>query len=121
MSEQVTIQVSDHVIQQAAQIAARTRQSTEAVLSGLIESSIAELPVELLSDDEVLALSEMRMSEEQDVALSDLLARQREGQLDAEGRHHLSELMQIYEKGLLRKSQALRVAVERGLREPLRF
>jgi hypothetical protein len=118
MSEPITIQISDHAIQHAAQIAANTKQSVEAVLSDLIESS---LPVELLSDDEVLVLSEMRMTEDQDDELSDLLAQQREGELDPEGRRRLIELMQIYEHGLLRKSQALRVAVERGLREPLRF
>src|SRR5690349_20716411 len=121
MSEQITIQISERAIQQAAQIAASTHQSVEKVLSGLIESYIEDLPVESLSDDAVLALSEARMLDEQDAELSDLLARQREGQLDAEGRKQLSELMQIYEKGLLRKSQALRVAVERGLREPLQF
>ncbi|MEO6726715.1 MAG: hypothetical protein ABIU20_00175 [Blastocatellia bacterium] len=121
MSEQVTIQVSEQVIYQVAQIAAYTQKSKEAVLSGLIESSLSELPAELLSDEQVLALSEMQMGEEQDAELSDLLARQREGQLDAKGRRQLSELMQVYERGLLRKSQALRVAVERGLREPLRF
>lgn len=118
MSEQITIQVSDHLIQHATQIAANTKQSVETVLSGLLQSS---LPVELLSDNDVLALSEMRMTEEQDDELSELLARQREGELDYEGRQRLIELMQIYEHGLLRKSQALRVAVERGLREPLQF
>ncbi len=118
MSEQITIRVSDYAVQHAAQIAAGTEQSIEAVLSNLIESS---LPVELLPDDEVLELSEMRMTEEQDDELSELLARQREGELDREDRYRLTEMMQIYERGLLRKSQALRVAVERGLREPLQF
>ena len=118
MSEQITLQVSNNVLQHAAQIAANTRQSLDAVLSGWLESS---LPVELLSDDEVLALSEMQMTEEQDDELSELLAQQREGEIEPEGRQRLIELMQIYERGLLRKSQALRVAVERGLREPLQF
>lgn len=118
MSEQVTLQVSNTVLQHASQIAASTKQSVETILSGLLESS---LPVELLSDSDVLALSEMRMTEEQDDELSELLAQQREGELDSEGRQRLIELMQIYEHGLLRKSQALRVAVERGLREPLQF
>lgn len=39
--------------------------------------------------------------------------------LDAEGQRELDELMGLYERGLLRKSQALRVAVRRDLREPL--
>lgn len=80
-----------------------------------------ESPVERLTDDELLALSEMMMPTKQDEALSDLLADQREGRLDAEGQRRLIELMRIYEQGLLKKSQALCIAVARGLREPLRF
>jgi hypothetical protein len=61
----------------------------------------------------------MTLPDEQEAMLSDLLARQREGQIDAEGRRRLGDLMRVYENGLLRKAQALRLAVERGLREPL--
>jgi len=42
-----------------------------------------------------------------------------EGTLDADGRRELDEMMRLYEHGLLRKSQALKVAVQRGLRVPL--
>lgn len=121
MSEQITLQVSSSVLEFYSQIAASTQQSVEAVLAKLLESSVVEKPVEWMSDEEVLALSESRMTAEQDQALSELLSQQREGALDADGRLRLSELMQVYERGLLRKSQALRVAVERGLREPLQF
>jgi hypothetical protein len=37
----------------------------------------------------------------------------------AVGQERLDALMGGYERGLLRKAQALRVAVQRGLREPL--
>ncbi|HKQ75156.1 MAG TPA: hypothetical protein VJ810_15775 [Blastocatellia bacterium] len=90
-------------------------------MSDLLESAVNDIPMESLSDDEVLALSEMKYSDEQDAILSDLLARQRENQIDSEGRRQLNDLMRVYERGLLRKAQALRVAVERGLREPLSF
>jgi hypothetical protein len=82
-----------------------------------IKVSENDMPVECLSDDEALALSEMKFSDEQDATLSDLLARQRENQLDSDGRRQLNEMMRIYERGLLRKAQASRLAVERGLRE----
>lgn len=121
MSELITIKVSDQVARFASQIATQKHRPVEDVLSDLLESAINEIPVEALPDDEVLALSEMKLSEEQDAALSELLARQRENQLDAAGRQQLNELMRIYESGFLRKAQALRVAVERGLRKPLRF
>lgn len=120
MSQQITIQVSEHVIRQAAQVAARTQRSVEDVLSAWLESVTAERPVEELTDEEVLALTELRLTDEQDASLSDLLGRSREGALGADGQRELDELMRLYERGLLRKSQALKVAVQRGLLEPLR-
>lgn len=75
--------------------------------------------METLSDQEVLALTELQLTPEQQTALDNLLEQNREGTLDNAGRRALDQLMSIYEQGLLRKSQALRVAVERGLREPL--
>lgn len=119
MSQQVTIQVSEHVIRQAAQVAAQTHRSVEDVLAAWLESVTAERPVEELSDDDVLALAELSLTDEQDASLSELLERNREGALDADGQRELDEMMRLYERGLLRKSQALRVAVQRGLREPL--
>lgn len=120
MSQQVTIQVSEQVIRQATQVAAQTHRSVEDVLAAWLESVTTERPIEELSDEEVLALAELRLTDEQDASLSDLLERNREGELDADGQRKLEEMMLLYEHGLLRKSQALRVAVQRGLREPLR-
>jgi hypothetical protein len=77
------------------------------------------MPVDELPDEEVLALTELQLTPQQEGTLSELLTRNQEGMLDAEGRRELDELMRLYEHGLLRKAQALRVAVQRGLREPL--
>ncbi|MEW6211521.1 MAG: hypothetical protein AB1631_24355 [Acidobacteriota bacterium] len=79
-----------------------------------------KMPVEAISDEEVLALARSRLSDEQMDALSDLLEQNRESKLDADGKRELDELMRIYERGLLRKSEALRVAVQRRLIEPLK-
>jgi hypothetical protein len=119
MSQQVTIQVSEQVIRQAAQVAAETQRSIEDVLAAWLESVTTERPVEELSDDELLALAELHLTDEQDASLSELLERNREGTLDADGQRELDEMMRLYEHGLLRKAQALKVAVQRGLREPL--
>ncbi|MBS1807992.1 MAG: hypothetical protein JST84_07355 [Acidobacteria bacterium] len=121
MSELVTLNLPDQVVRVAATIANRKRQALEEVLVEMLTTTAAETPIESLPDDEVLALSEMMMPKEQSDRLSELLAQQRENQLDGEDRKQLSQLMWFYEKGLLRKSQALREAVERGLREPLAF
>lgn len=107
------------IIRQAAQVAAQTHRSVEEVLAAWLESVTTERPVEELSGDEVLALAELRLTDEQDTNPSELLERNREGTLDADSQRELDEMMRLYEHGLLRKSQALKVAVQRGLRQPL--
>jgi hypothetical protein len=73
-----------------------------------------------LSDQEVLALSESRLQPKDDERLSELLGKQQEGLLTQDEQSELLGLMQIYQEGLLRKAQALKESVQRGLREPLR-
>jgi hypothetical protein len=119
MSQTITLKVSDHVAEVAANVAARNRQRLEDVLADWLEQSFKHVPVEWLSDDDVIALTELQLSDEQQHALSELLEKNREGALSATERERLDELMRVYEQGLLRKAQALRVAVQRGLREPL--
>jgi hypothetical protein len=119
MSQQITIEVSEQVVRQATQVAAQTERSVEEVLASWLESIVTELPVEELSNAEVLALTELQLTNEQQATLSDLLEQNQEGMLEAEGQKQLDELMRLYEHGLLRKSQALRVAVQRELIAPL--
>lgn len=119
MSQQITLEISEEVVRQAAQVAAQTERSVEEVLTSWLESIVTEMPVEELSDAEVLALTELQFTVEQQIALDNLLAQNREGALDIEGQRQLDELMRLYEHGLLRKSQALRVAVQRELIAPL--
>jgi len=119
MSQQITIEVSEQVVRQATEVAEHTRQRLEEVLAAWLEHHINERLVEGLSDEEVLKLTELRLSDEQQAAMNELLEQNREGTLDAEGQRRLDELMRRYEYGLLRKSQALRIAVQRGLLAPL--
>src|SRR5215510_10928568 len=110
MSEPITLQVSDQVVNQAARVAVQSQRRIEEVLVEWLERVVAELPIEALSDEEVLALTELQLAAEQQSSLSVLLAQNQEGTLDSEGRRQLDELMRAYEHGLLRKAQALRVA-----------
>jgi hypothetical protein len=119
MSELVTLNVPEQIVRVATSIANRKQRAMEEVLLDMLTTRASEPPVENLSDEEVLALSEMMMPKEQNERLGELLALQRENQIDAEGRKELAQLMWLYKQGMLQKSQALREAVERGLREPL--
>ena len=102
MSQQFTIEVSEQVVRQAEQVAAQTERSLEEVLASWLEAVVNELPVEELSDEEVLALTELQLTDEQQATLDDLLEQNREGTLDTEKQRQLDELMRLYEHGLLR-------------------
>ena len=119
MSQFVTLELPDKVAYRAQEIAARTQRRLEDVLVEWLDQALAEPPVEALADDEVLALCELQMAPQQNDELSELLARSREGAFEAGDQRRLDELMQVYRRGLVRKAQAIKVAVERGLRSPL--
>lgn len=119
MSQQITLEVSEQVVRQATQVAAQTERSVEEVLASWLESAVTELPVEELRDEEILALTELQLTGEQQASLDKLLSQNQEGTLDVEEQKQLDELMRLYEHGLLRKSQALRIAVKRELIAPL--
>jgi antitoxin component of RelBE/YafQ-DinJ toxin-antitoxin module len=119
MAEMVQIALPEEVAQRAREVAQRTGRRFEDVLHTWLAHAAENLPVDMLSDAQVIALSEMTMDEDLQAELSDLLYDQREEQLDDTGRGRLDELMQVYRADMVRKSEALRVAVQRGLRPPL--
>jgi hypothetical protein len=127
MSTQVTVTLPDDIYQRAAYLARLTGREVADVLAETIDLSLQPLrlplanepPLAQRSDAEVLALADAQMDPSQDHHLSDLLARQQAGALAAGDREVLLGLLQVYQNGLLRKAQALRQAVQRGLRPPL--
>lgn len=116
MAEIVTLQLPETLAHKAKEIAAFTNRRLEDVLLEWIDRAITELPVDSLPDEQVLALCDMQMESEQQEVLSELLARQREGELQDGEVRQLDELMGVYRRGLLSKAKALKVAVERGLK-----
>ncbi len=72
-----------------------------------------------LSDQQIIALTELQMEPSQDQKLSQLLQTQQERSLNNVEQSELEMLMGIYQAGLLRKAQALNESVKRGLRQPL--
>jgi hypothetical protein len=120
MSQPFTIQVSDRVIHQAKRAAANSQRPIEEVLAAWLEQATFQSPVELLADEDVLALTKLSLTDEQQGILSHLLEKNQENALSVGERRQLDEMMRFYEQGLLRKAQALRVAVERGLIAPLK-
>jgi hypothetical protein len=127
MSTQVTITLPDEIYQRAELFARLANRDVASVLADTIQLSIPSVranvldlePIADISDEQVLALTELQMQPDQDTRLSELLDRQQAGLLIEDDRLELQALMQIYQEGLLRKATALSEAVRRGLMEPL--
>jgi len=125
MEQQITLTLSDTVLDRAAGLAGLLARSVEEVLTKTLEITLPDIgsgtlpPVASLSDKEVLALSQLQMESKQSVRFSDLLDMQQAGILAEPERSELYSLFQIYQRLWLRQSEALAEAVRRGLREPL--
>ena len=123
MSVQMMISVPDHTVQLAEGISSLTGIPVQEIISNLLDDSLPLIPppdpsrpIASLSDDEVLALSNIVMQPSADKRHLELLRQQSEGQLSAEGRVELQRLHQVYDIALLYKTQAMIEAVKRDLR-----
>ncbi|CAN5663383.1 hypothetical protein BH20ACI4_BH20ACI4_08430 [soil metagenome] len=79
------------------------------------EAETLERPLADCSDEEVLFLANMKMSETENARMSELLGKQREETISPLERNELDALFRVYQVGNLRKSQGIYEAVERGL------
>lgn len=127
MSTQVRITLQDELYRRAKRLAEMTDRNVEDLLAQAIELSLSPVgpssesytPISKLSNEQVLVLSKLQMSPSHDRRLSKLLNRQQAGTIRKTEQSELLALMQDYQENLLRKAQALREAVRRGLRKPL--
>ena len=119
MTEKITIELPEDVAQQVRTVAAQTHRSFDEVLVEWIRRAGAEPVLELLPDDELLTVCDRQPDLAQQEELSELLERNRESNLLDGDKGRLDELMRSYRTGLVRKAQALKVAVTRGLRPRL--
>jgi len=126
MGTQVTLNLPDDTFERATKYAAYAHRDVSEIIAAALESSRPSMEaidqlraISKLPDDEIVALNDLRMERETDLRLSALLDHQQAGELTDLERAELAALMRAYEMGLLRQSQALVEAVNRGLRPPL--
>lgn len=128
MSVQITLSVPNNLFEHARDLGNATKRDTAEVLADALEmmwptlpdSPAANLPaVASLSDEDVLALANMKLDTIQNNRLSELQAKGKQATLTEVERFELLSLLQIYQLGQLRKSEALAETVRRGLRAPL--
>lgn len=107
----MTEKVTDELAERARAVAAQTQRRFEEVLVEWMDRAGAEPAVELLADDELLALCDSQLDAGQQSELSELLAGNREGHLQQGQRERLDRLMRLYRRGLVRKAHAMKTAV----------
>jgi hypothetical protein len=124
MSKQISLTLSDDLMQRAEVFAGHSGRQVADVLTEAIEASLDPIvlpradvraPAEW-SDAQALAAADSMMPPDQDRRLTELLDRQQAQSLTQEQRTELSALMQVYQAGLLHKAQGIAEAVRRGLR-----
>jgi hypothetical protein len=127
MATRVVVTLPDDVYRRVERLAQLTNREVADLVADTITLSLPPLDLSTgsvpavmsLSDEEVLALMELQMLPAQDRRLSALLQKQQAQALSVPEQAELLALMQVYQEGLLRKAQALREAVRRGLRGTL--
>ncbi len=121
---QLTIHLRDEIAHRATALAALQGQAVEDYLCSIVEENIAEDPEAALkrmasfSDEDVLALADLRLTPEEDRRFSELLELNGEGTLSAAEKKELDDLAQLSTQGMLKKSLGWAEAVRRKLREP---
>lgn len=126
---EVTLNLSENLAESAEHLASATKRDLPTVITEVLEMLLPLLenmadsnlypPVFSLSDAEVIALADSKMDEATNKRLGELQSKgKRIGLIETE-RNELLTLLQIYQLGQLRKSEALAEAVKRGLRGKL--
>jgi len=115
MKKRVTLNLSDDILNMASEIASRSQRELEDVLEEWLGRYADDLPVETLSDEEVLRQTRFEMNLIQKQELRNLLYAHRVRKLSIGESARLDELLQIYRKGTVRRARAFEIARARGL------
>src|SRR5690349_23843291 len=115
MDTQITLTLPDDLYQRATNIADLTGWTVEDAVLVMLEVSLPALiplvdlnkPVESLTNDHLLALTNLQMSSEYDTRHSSLLYQQQSGTMSPVEHRELQTLQRVYEIGMIFKSRAL--------------
>lgn len=118
MGQRITLDISNASLRRARQAAERSGRAIEDVLADWVDDYADNIPVELLSNDEVLWLCHQHLDMHQAHELRRLLNKQQQHTLSETDSARLDTLLQNYRRVLIRKSRALQVASARGLPVP---
>lgn len=106
----ITLEIPDELISQIMQLGDRF---PEWLMVSLPDSNLYP-PVSSLSDDEVRTLARLKLSQNQNDRLGELQAKGKTSDLAEIERYELLALLQVYQFGQLRKSEAIAESTKRG-------
>lgn len=118
---EISVKLPDELYRGISNLAKTKKTSVSRIIKNAVKKSVAEetetleRPLSDCSDEEVLALANMRMSEAENRRMSELLDRQREETITPLERNELDTLFRVFQFGNLRKAQGIYEAVQRGL------
>lgn len=115
MALTITLELPDKIAENAQHAAEKAQCTLAEVLLAWLEHAADELTVAELSDEQVLSLTKLQMDESSQLELSELLAQNREDTLSASDSQRLNQLMGVYRYNMVRKAEAFKIAMERGL------
>ena len=118
---EISVKLPNSLYEDVSHLARAKKKSVAEIIKNAVrkavsdDAEIMERPLIDGSDEEVLLLANMRMSEAENHRYSQLMESQREGKLTTIERNELDALFRVYQVGNLRKSQGIAEAVARGL------
>lgn len=120
----LTISIPDHLADRIVRWAELMQQPVPEMVEAALDVALPPLPpmqppVASLTDEQLLALAHVQMDTQQGERLTHLQRQQREGSLSTSEKQEMMQLMQQYNALWVRQSQALALAVQRGLIPPL--
>ncbi|MGI9054177.1 MAG: ribbon-helix-helix protein, CopG family [Pyrinomonadaceae bacterium] len=118
---EISVKLPDNLYKNVSHLARAKKKTVAEFVKNAVrkavdeEAETLERPLADCSDEEVLFLANMKMSETENARMSELLGKQREETISPLERNELDALFRVYQVGNLRKSQGIYEAVERGL------
>ena len=118
---EISVKLPNNLYEDVSALARAKKKSVTEIIKNAVrkavneESQTSETPLGDCSDEEVLALANMKMSAAENGRMSELLDRQREETIAPLERNELDALFRVYQAGNLRKAQGISEAVQRGL------
>lgn len=115
MSVTVTLDLPEHLAEQAERFAKAKRLPLSDLLTDWIGDAVRTQSLSDLEGAEIIRLSELTLHAQQQERQGELLESKRESRLSASDAEELNGLMTVYRNGLILKAKAVKEAVQRGL------